>query len=319
MSSPERPNFSFLDSENENIGKVPVTDYFKKERQVELVQGINDDEELRVLSKEKTQNLRNKNAARNAYGRNKMVYEQQKLEQKKQVEINRRDVERIEAIKEFIKTCRQTPHSKEILQAFWDEFHETFLEDVRQRSKKYRYKNPQSIKNGILGELAAEDILTDAKTSVNEASLAALAGDALALDWGKIKLSVKGATSMEDVLEQTDLKLQVEYEGKKFDFRVQVKCSFKGEPGATEGASACVFGEAGDALPEKFKKPFKKFQSRFSERGIFMVIEHGYGDFQIDVQGRPSQALKSLLSEQLMQRIYGFLVKRLRMENQVAS
>jgi len=222
--------------------------------------------------------------------------------------MNLRDSRRIDRIRSFIVANRNNP---EKIKAFWSDFKTVFYDEKGARKRGCEYQTPTRIKWGILGELAAAELLKGEEDYLQDPEFSEDDSQRFRdIDFSRIRISVEEATPEEDVLQQTDLKLHISYEDKEFILPVQVKCkyleSMDSEMGDFIAENACILSRHGIDFDAPYGEDINRFFSKYP-KGVFMVIPRGCDGYDIGEDGFPSNKLRLLINEQIKIEIYSLL------------
>lgn len=277
-----------------------VLDFFSQTDLASLVKNKMDDDELRIQLDARLRQY----ISHQASG----INEKRAEAMRDLVEMNLRDSRRIDRIMSFIQANRSNP---EKVKAFWADFNSVFREESGARKWRCEYQSPNRIKWGILGELAAMELLKGAEDYFQDPEFSA--DDSLrfrGIDFSKISIDVENATPEEDVLQQTDLKIHISYEDKEFTLPVQVKCKYlenmDSEMGNFISENACILSRHGISREAPYGKDIERFFSKYP-KGVFMVIPRGCDGYDIAVDGFPTNKLRLLVCEQIKIEIYDLL------------
>ncbi len=277
-----------------------VLDFFSQTDLTSLVRNKMDDDELRSQLDARLDQF---------IGRQQGTITEKRAEAMKDlVEMNLRDSRRLDRIKNFILANRG---DAEKIKAFWSDFDSVFRQERGARKWRCEYQTPTRIKWGVLGELAAAELLNNMEAYFHDPRYAS--DDRLrfrGIDFSKIRIRVENATPEEDVLQQTDLKLHISYEGKEFTLPVQVKCkyleSMDSEMGDFINENACILSRHGISREAPYGEDINRFFRKYP-KGVFMVIPRGCESYEIDENGFPSDKLCLLICEQMKIETYDLL------------
>lgn len=240
---------------------------------------------------------------------------------KKIIEMNRRDAQRIKEIVEYIKFNRASNEGSKKIKNFWKKFEDIFNEKTEVRSNGYekkenkrnkhcKYGTPARIKSGILGELAADELLGGLKDFFLDPKN--IDEDFEGIDFSAIGIEVRDSTPEEDALLQTDLKLKISYMERAFDLPVQVKCKYLHNNNFEFAEKKiCLFSRHGIDPQDPYEgKNIKRFFKKFG-KGAFLVLPYDNEKLKIDDYGFPSNRLKQMFYEKAAKEIYLFLKNNL--------
>jgi hypothetical protein len=179
------------------------------------------------------------------------------------------------------------------------------------------YSDSRSIESGVLGELAGKELLQGIEDFLSDPENSPAEERIQEIDPLQLKITVEDATVEEDIFEQTDLRLHIEYDGLAFDLPVQIKCKqlyyAEEEDMDFMRYNLCHFGRPEPELTDTRKEymsrilaQMDKFYDKHAE-GIFMVIPRGCGGMEIGRDGFTNNELKLFAYPLIQKEICRFL------------
>jgi|GEM_PF-3806626 hypothetical protein len=334
---PEEPDFERINLEETNMvleqKNMPsqennIMDLNDFSRLTAFIKNKFDDDEERMLLKRKTEDLREniRKTQRDSGFRNQAEYETNRELQETIIEINKRDAQRINAIIEYIRHNRTSTEGLKNINTFWKNFKDIFYEEKYERNRRSRsekqksgregcrYDSPEKIKNGILGEIAARDLLEGLEDYFTDPENNEPGYEGI--DFSRIKISAENSTIEEDVLEQTDLKLHISYKDMDFALPVQVKCAFLENSDSYKAKfmedAPFILSRHNIGTYEPYGEEIRKFYKKYGDwGGAFMLIMHGCDKREIGNDGFPSHEMRLRFYEATKREIYDFLIYQL--------
>lgn len=256
---------------------------------------------------------------------------EQALKIKKEIiQANKRDSERIGHIIEYIKQSRTSTEGVSNINAFWANFKTIFYEEAYNRTRRnktgkqdrwkegHRYSSPEMIKNGILGEMAAGDLLRGLNVYFTDPENEEPGFENI--DFSQVKIRVEESTVEEDVLERTDLKLKISYKGMEFVLPVQVKCAYMQNSDSQKARflknTPFILDRHNIETDEPYGDEINKFYKRHGEwGGAFITILHGCDERKVGNDGFPNGEICLPFYEAAKWDIYDFLMKKIKQQS----
>lgn len=230
------------------------------------------------------------------------------------VKRNLADSKWMSEVKGFIKRNQGNPR---IIDTFWMKFDNMFTERKKNTDSRLNLNDAEGIRSGILGEVCAEKLLWKMNRQSD-------LYEKLEVGLEDLRFSVEEATTEQDVLQQTDMILNVTYKEKTYKLPVQVKSSYL--PNATHAGqdflknNICSFSqpfvkidrdkERRDIKPEaqdRLNLKRMKFFSYHKHGGIFIIVPYGLEELEVSLDGTPSPKLEKLFYDQLIKRLNIFI------------
>lgn len=232
---------------------------------------------------------------------------------KESVKRNKNDIKWAEKTKGFIRKNRDNP---EEIERFWEGFERIYRKKTISKGRDFDFMDHKKMKNGILCELAAENLFMEWDEYVAKRKESGRR-EKPALD---IKFSLIKATPEEDATKKIDFFVSFEHKGETIILPVQVKSHYS-KTGSERQASfsrehICNFlkpkeKREADELSRELSKFFKA-----NPQGIFITLSHGYDKMNISGSGEPSDKIKELFYEKLEKELSIFLIRRENIEEQ---
>jgi hypothetical protein len=298
--------------------KNDVRDFLTSTDLKSLVKEKMNDDELRAQLDIRIDNfIRKKRKTHDRSSPESVFYEEKLAESMRDIiEMNMRDAKRIGRIKDYIRSNRDSAQGLKNIGDFWSQFKTIFYDERYKRNKQCRYCSPTILKSGILGELAAEDLLRGVEDYFQDEENKDERDDDI--DFADIQIEVSDASPQEDVLQQTDLRLLLRYRGEEYSLPVQVKCKYIESMNSFEGdfitENACIFSQNGTTEFGPYGKEIRKFFKNNPGGGAFMVIPYGSDGYGFGEDGFASNKLRLLVYELLKKEIHAFLTNTLARE-----
>lgn len=318
-----------LSDEKEDIAAetVPAINFNNRKELEKFIHEKFNDEEDRATEKINRERLENDTRLMQIKAGHRLQegYELNRIHKEKILEINKRDAQRIKDIVAYIRNNRTSTGGIKNINVFWNNFKDIFDEEIKTRTGKNgprrqerrlwgcKYHSAERIQDGILGEIAARDLLEGLEDYFSDPENEERGYERI--DFTKIRISVEDTTMEEDVIDRTDLKLNIVYEDMEFVLPVQVKCSYIKESQAdSSGAKFMedmpfILARHGIGTYEPYGEDIGEFFRKHKDwGGLFMPVMHGCKGRKIGNDGFPNQEIRLPFNEAAKREIYDFLI-----------
>lgn len=223
-----------------------------------------------------------------------------------QIRENIKDAQCMEDVKDFIKKNENNP---EEIKLYWLNFAKLMDKRREEGECTDSFYNSNRLKNGILGEVAAERLLLGFRDFVKQSDKI-IANPGL----GLINFSIEKSTSKQDALEQADFFAVFVYEDKQFRIPVQVKNLFspKLRPEDKEIVQRypCSFSMVGSGREDsRLWQQMRKFHINHRP-GLFIALSRDENEFEVSDMGFASEKLKEFFYKKLEDEMLVFMKRR---------
>jgi hypothetical protein len=292
----DSPYFERLMREANLLLGIKTRDTRDRNRRIEKVRK-EVDEEIREARKIKT-GIRNVPV--------ETVDERRNL-QSDNVRRNENDIRWIDEVKDYIKEMSDKPDR---IATFWESFEYIYKNRKTSDGTQIDTADLKRTKNGILSELAAEDLFLGWKEYTESEKKS---GRENKNNLDKIEFTISKATPEEDARKKTDFFVSFDYNGEEVRLPVQVKSDYSEKDwnkskDFSEKNICSFYGsfkpQEGNSLDEKRSKFFKE-----NKLGFFVILPHGYNGLEILPNGKPSKNLQDLFYQKIREMLPALLTK----------
>jgi hypothetical protein len=209
---------------------------------------------------------------------------------------NEGDIRWIDEIKDYIRENKDDPDN---ISNFWRGFDEICRSRKGREVTQFEFGDLQRTRNGILCELAAEDLFQGRQQFQKEKMLAESGHQSSE----EIRFTTRKATPEEDAKLKTDFFVSFELDGETVELPVQVKSDYsEGHWNKDKEFSESNICSA--FSPFKTKEGNQLDQQRFkffktNPLGFFVILPHGYDKLKIAEDGMPSVEMQELFNKKL--------------------